>query len=67
MKFLTKLSICSWGLSGGSSQIARQDRYERMLTQGHRSALGPSRLKDTKCAELKKEIINLLKDGKRMS
>lgn len=61
------MSICSWGLSGGSSQIARQDRYERMLTQGHRSALGPSRLKDTKCAELKKEIINLLKDGKRMS
>ncbi|XP_044745642.1 tubulin polyglutamylase TTLL5 isoform X2 [Coccinella septempunctata] len=68
---LDRKKICHENTSkpkqGGSSQIARQDRYERMLTQGHRSALGPSRLKDSKCAELRKEIIGLLKDGKRMS
>ncbi|KAL3287127.1 hypothetical protein HHI36_001608 [Cryptolaemus montrouzieri] len=53
--------------NSGSTQIARQDRYERMLTQGHRNALGPSRLKDSRCEDLRREIVSLLKDGKRMS
>ncbi|KAK9884002.1 hypothetical protein WA026_004937 [Henosepilachna vigintioctopunctata] len=49
------------------TQNARQDRYERVLMQGHRSALEPSKTKEIKCAELRKEIICLLKAGKRMS
>jgi tubulin polyglutamylase TTLL5 len=48
--------------------LARQDRYERMLSQGHRSALAPKKTpKDSRSAELRKQIIDMLRNGKKMT
>ncbi|CAG9861928.1 unnamed protein product [Phyllotreta striolata] len=46
----------------------RQDRYERMLSQGYRSTLGPHKIsRETQCLELKKKIVDMLQSGKRIS
>jgi tubulin polyglutamylase TTLL5 len=48
--------------------LARQDRYERMLSQGHRSALAPKKTpKESRSAELRKQIIDMLRNGKKMT
>lgn len=50
------------------SILVRQDRYERMLSQGHRSALTPKKvLKESRSKELKKQVFDLLKNGKKMT
>lgn len=50
------------------TQLARQDRYERMLSQGHRASLGPSRFtKDNHTTDLRVQILNMMKEGKRIS
>lgn len=47
----------------------RQDRYERMLTQGHRSSLTPIKIpaKESRSAELRAQMIDLIKNGKKLS
>ncbi|CAH1107627.1 unnamed protein product [Psylliodes chrysocephalus] len=46
----------------------RQDRYERMLSQGHKSALGPLKIsRETQCLEIKKKIVDMLQNGKRIT
>ncbi|XP_017779689.1 PREDICTED: tubulin polyglutamylase TTLL5 isoform X2 [Nicrophorus vespilloides] len=47
----------------------RQDRYERKLIQGHKSALGIMKkpVKETHSMDLKRQVSDLMKNGKRMS
>lgn len=47
----------------------RQDRYERMLSQGHRAALLPKKIpqKESNVAELKTQMIDMMKNGKRLT
>ncbi|KAJ8962623.1 hypothetical protein NQ318_001016 [Aromia moschata] len=46
----------------------RQDRYERMLSQGHKSALVPCKItRESQCIELKKKIVDMLKSGKKIT
>ncbi|XP_076260050.1 tubulin tyrosine ligase-like 5 isoform X2 [Rhynchophorus ferrugineus] len=46
----------------------RQDRYERMLSRGHKQALAPSKVsKDSQGAELRKKILEMLKNGKKIT
>ena len=48
--------------------LQRQDRYERKLAQGHKSALLPVKvLKESHSIELKKQICDMIKNGKKMS
>lgn len=47
---------------------ARQDRYERMLSQGHVSALTPKKIfKESRSTELKKQVFDLVKNGRKMT
>ncbi|KRT83041.1 hypothetical protein AMK59_4028, partial [Oryctes borbonicus] len=51
-----------------SISLQRQDRYERKLRQGHRSALTPKKeLRDSRSRELKKQICDMIKSGKRLT
>ncbi|KAK9703147.1 Tubulin-tyrosine ligase family [Popillia japonica] len=51
-----------------SISLQRQDRYERKLRQGHRAALTPKKeLKDSRSMELKKQICDMIKTGKRLT
>lgn len=46
----------------------RQDRYERKLVQGHKLALSPAKVaQDNYAAELKKQICDTMRDGRRLS
>lgn len=47
----------------------RQDRYERMLSQGHRAALTPKKipLKTTHSMEFKNQVVDVLKSGGKLS
>lgn len=50
------------------SSLARQDRYERMLSQGHRQSLAPQKIqKEGRSIELRKQVIDLLRNGKKMT
>lgn len=47
---------------------SRQNRYERMLSQGHRFALMPRKVpREARSAELKYQIIDLLRSGKKLT
>ncbi|KAJ8924380.1 hypothetical protein NQ315_007176 [Exocentrus adspersus] len=46
----------------------RQNRYERMLSQGHKSALVPCKItQESHSIELKKKIVEMLKSGKKIT
>ncbi|KAF2881607.1 hypothetical protein ILUMI_24550 [Ignelater luminosus] len=47
----------------------RQDRYERMLSQGHRAALLPKKIpqKESNAIELRTQMIDMMKNGKRLT
>ncbi|KAF5305739.1 hypothetical protein FQR65_LT07635 [Abscondita terminalis] len=47
----------------------RQERYERMLCQGHKAALSTKKLQlqDSKSSELKKQIIDAIKNGRKLT
>ncbi|XP_019881583.2 tubulin polyglutamylase TTLL5 isoform X2 [Aethina tumida] len=50
------------------SVSGRQDRYERTLSQGHRSDLHPRKIvKEPEAIELRKKIVELLQSGKKIS
>ncbi|XP_074037435.1 tubulin tyrosine ligase-like 5 isoform X3 [Leptinotarsa decemlineata] len=52
----------SKGLNG------RQDRYERMLSQGHKAALVPRKVaKEAHGVELKKKVVDMLRSGKKIT
>lgn len=52
----------------GKQSNERQDRYERMLSQGHKSALVPCKIsQESQSVELKKKIVELLKNGKKIT
>lgn len=47
---------------------SRQDRYERMLSQGHRSALQPCKItKESHCIELRKKVVDMLRSGRKIT
>lgn len=48
--------------------LSRQNRYERMLSQGHKSALLPKKIpKENRSVELRKQILELLRNGRKLS
>ncbi|XP_057653784.1 tubulin polyglutamylase TTLL5 isoform X5 [Diorhabda carinulata] len=53
---------------GNKTLNGRQDRYERMLSQGHRSSLAPCKItRETHCLDIKKRITDMLETGKRIT
>ncbi|KAG5889403.1 hypothetical protein JTB14_018277 [Gonioctena quinquepunctata] len=58
----------SLDLNGKQDLNGRQDRYERMLSQGHKSALTPCKItKESHSLELKKKIVEMLQGGKKIT
>uniref|UniRef100_V5G4R9 Tubulin--tyrosine ligase-like protein 5 n=1 Tax=Anoplophora glabripennis TaxID=217634 RepID=V5G4R9_ANOGL len=52
----------------GKQSNERLDRYERMLSQGHKSALVPCKItQESHSIELKKKIVEMLKNGKKIT
>lgn len=52
----------------GKQLNERQCRYERMLSQGHKSALAPCKItQESRSIELKKKIVEMLKSGKKIT
>ncbi|XP_044265765.1 tubulin polyglutamylase TTLL5 isoform X1 [Tribolium madens] len=50
------------------SSLARQDRYERQLSQGHRQSLAPQKIhKEGRSIELRKQVMDMLRSGKKMT
>ncbi|XP_022904473.2 tubulin polyglutamylase TTLL5 isoform X1 [Onthophagus taurus] len=54
--------------SKGLIALQRQDRYERKLTQGHKTLLPPHKpLHESESAELKKQICDMVKNGQKLT
>ncbi|CAH0551742.1 unnamed protein product [Brassicogethes aeneus] len=64
----TKREMSLDRLAVDKSVNGRQDRYERTLSQGHKSILHPRKIvKEPESIELRKKIVDLLQSGKKIS